>query len=174
MIKELIKNNINTIVQYYSNKDFGIKQLSSIITYLFSIFGKDEASKAFLIEKFKNHTDVYEYVLTYMDNPSCTCRTHIAFFIEKNLSVGLEILFEIIDVEKNEKLLEIVKNASLSFKESVENNEYGLYGKIIQIENSKEEYLKILKEYNEDPRYKYKGLQIIKTEDGKFLDLYFY
>ena len=52
--------------------------------------------------------------------------------------------------------------------------EFKLYGKIIQIENSAEEYLKTLKQYNNDPRFKYKGLQVVKTQDEKFLDLYFY
>jgi hypothetical protein len=109
-----------------------------------------------------------------MDNPNCTCRENIRAFIEKEMPLGIEIFLNLLENEEEQKVIRTVNRACGSFIEKFSGEEHKLYGKVIQIENSKEAYSNIIKDYNDDTRFKYRGLQIIKTEDGKFLDLYFY
>jgi len=158
----------------YSNNPFKEREMSHVITYLFSLFRTSESSKGLLISSFRSFPDILPYAISYMENPNCTCRENIRTFIEKEPSVGVEIFLNLLENEKEDRILETLERACGSFVGNLTGDEFKLYGKIIQIENSPEEYLKTIKNYNKDPRYIYKGLQVIKTEDGKFLDLYFY
>lgn len=174
MNKEIILNLFKDIQLFHNEKNLGSRELSSTITYLFSLFNKNENSKINLINSFKEFKDVHLSVVSYLEDPNCKCRLAIQEFIENNLNIGIEIFLKAVEKEHDEKMLNTIKNACSSFHENLFGEEFKLYGKIFQIENSKEEYLKILQKFNKDPRFKYKGLQIIKSGDEKFLDLYFY
>lgn len=174
MIKEEVVKLFKDIELSYKEKQYGPRELSSTITYLFSLFNKNENSKKRIINNFEAYQEVYPYIISYLENPNCKCRAHIQKFIENNLNLGSEIFLKNLNEEESEELLKVIKNACSSFHENLFGEEFKLYGKVFQIENSKEEYLKVLQKFNKDPRFKYKGVQIIKSEDGKLLDLYFY
>lgn len=174
MNKQVAAKIFKDIQLFYNEKKYGPRELSSTITYLFSLFNKNKDSKKRIINSFEIYQEVYPYIISYLENPNCECRSHIQKFIENNLNLGSEIFLKNLNEEESEELLEAIKNACSSFYENLFSEEFKLYGKVFQIENSKEEYLKIIQKFNKDPRFKYKGVQIIKSEDGKFLDLYFY
>lgn len=173
-MKDSIKKLFNELQAFFTDKSFKEREMSHIITYLFSLFRTSESSKGLLINSFRSFPDILPYAISYMENPNCTCRENIRAFIEKELSVGIEIFLNLLENEKEDRILESLERACGSFLGNLTGDEFKLYGKIIQIENSAEEYLKTIKNYNKDPRFIYKGLQVVKTEDGKFLDLYFY
>lgn len=173
-MKDSIKKLFNELQALYANNPLKEREMSHVITYLFSLFRASESSKGLLISSFRSFPDILPYAISYMENPNCTCRENIRTFIEKEPSVGVEIFLNLLENEKEDRILETLERACGSFVGNLTGDEFKLYGKIIQIENSPEEYLKTIKNYNKDPRYIYKGLQVIKTEDGKFLDLYFY
>jgi len=173
-MKDSIKKLFNEIQDLFVDKPLREKELSQVITYLFSLFRKSESSKMLFINNFKNFPDIYSYAISYMDNPNCTCRENIRAFIEKEISIGIEIFLNLVENEEEQQVIRVVNRACKSFIEKFSGEEFKLHGKVIQIENSPEAYSNILKNYNNDIRFQYRGLQIIKTEDDKFLDLYFY
>ena len=153
-----------------SNK---IPKVGSFILFLILSAKETEAGKNLILSLFQKHEEIYQTIQTLIDAPNCQCRSKAVEFLSSNTPTGMSILNVIINREKDERTLRDMNSIAEGGINSITNQEFDLPGKRFIIENTDEAYSQKIMQVS-DPRYRYKGISINVTQDGKNLELFFY
>jgi hypothetical protein len=174
-IKSALLNIIN------SQENLSIKQSMLFITISFLI--KDIFFKKEILNQFEKFPSVYPNIVSFSENPNCSCKNKVFDFIKENYDACYEILNNILYLDNSiidETIFKSIIDNLNSFLTKNEDkkalkldDQFSKYleGKVMVINDDRLEYERLIKSLRNSGVF-YKGLSIVKKD--AYLHIYFY
>lgn len=180
-MKELFLKEINSYFNQFALFENDSENLLSTKTYLkgeslFNILNylveTSESIKNLVILNFEKMPEIYADVVSSINNPNCSCRNRVYSYFSLNFDACKNLFLEIFQnniISEND--LETIKEMVESYTPQLNNRYEDYSGKIVEIDNSPEDYSRFVKNLRESGN-SYQGISII--ENNNKLKLFFY
>ena len=180
-MKEILLKEINTYFNQIASNESDSENLTSIKIYLkgeslFNILNylveTSESIKNLVISNFEKMPEVYADIVSSINNPNCSCRNRVYSYFSSNFDSCKNLFLEIFEnniISEND--LETVKEMVESYMPQLNSRYEDYSGKVVEINNSAEDYSQFIKNLKESGNF-YQGISII--ENNNKLKLFFY
>jgi hypothetical protein len=180
-MKELLLKEINTYFNQFVSNESDSENLFSTKAYLrgeslFNILNylveTSESIKNLTILNFEKIPEIYADVVSSINNPNCSCRNRVYSYFSSNFDACKNLFLDLFEnniISEND--LETVKEMVESYLPQLNTRYEDYSGKVVEINNSAEDYSKFIKNLKESNNF-YQGISIIENNDK--LKLFFY
>ena len=180
-MKEILLKEVNTYFNQIAPNESDSENLANTKVYLrgeslFNVLNylveTSESIKNLVILNFEKIPEIYADIVSSINNPNCSCRNRVYSYFSSNFDACKNLFLEIFEnniISEND--LETIKEMVESYMPQLNNRYEDYSGKVVEIDNSAEDYSQFIKNLKESGNF-YQGISVI--ENNNKLKLFFY
>ena len=180
-MKEILLKEVNTYFNQIAPNESDSENLANTKVYLrgeslFNVLNylveTSESIKNLVILNFEKMPEIYADIVSSINNPNCSCRNRVYSYFSSNFDACKNLFLEIFEnniISEND--LETIKEMVESYMPQLNNRYEDYSGKVVEIDNSAEDYSQFIKNLKESGNF-YQGISVI--ENNNKLKLFFY